>query len=275
MLILLIWVNFAQKFRLMEFITNTDAIMALLTLTFLEVILGVDNIIFISIAANKVETHIRKKAVNWGLFFAMFLRIVLLLGISVVIAAQKPIFSFDWWLFSGQFSGQSLILLGGGIFLIYKSTTEIHHKIEGEESKKEAATEKKRKVTLSNAITQIMLINIVFSIDSILTAIGMTNNIPNSLPIMVISVILSMVIMMLFANNVSNFVNKHPSIQMLGLSFLILIGFMLVLESGHLANFAVGGTHIGGIPKGYLYFAIAFSFGVELLNMRMRKKSIQ
>ncbi|MCC6721635.1 MAG: TerC family protein [Bacteroidia bacterium] len=257
----------------MEFITNTDAIMALITLTFLEVILGVDNIIFISIAANKVDPHIRKKAVNWGLFFAMFLRIIFLLGISLIIAAQKPIFSFDWGMFSGQFSGQSLILLVGGIFLIYKSTTEIHHKIEGEEDKQGAKEEKKRKVTLSAAITQIMLINIVFSIDSILTAIGMTNNIPNSLSIMVISVILSMVIMMLFANQVSNFVNKHPTIQMLGLSFLILIGFMLILESGHLANFAVAGNHIGGIPKGYLYFAIAFSFGVELLNMRMRKKN--
>lgn len=257
----------------MDFITNTDAVMALLTLTFLEVILGVDNIIFISIAANKVDSHVRKKAINWGLFFAMFLRIILLLGISVVIAAQKPLFSINWWLISGQFSGQSLILLGGGLFLIYKSTVEIHHKIEGEESKKEASEEKKRKVTLSNAITQIMLINIVFSIDSILTAIGMTNNIPNSLSIMVISVILSMVIMMLFANQVSNFVNKHPTIQMLGLSFLILIGFMLVLESGHLANFSIAGNHIGGIPKGYLYFAIAFSFGVEILNMRMRRKN--
>ncbi|NUM31310.1 MAG: TerC family protein [Bacteroidetes bacterium] len=259
----------------MEFITNTDAIMALLTLTFLEVILGVDNIIFISIAANKVEQNVRKKAINWGLFFAMFLRIIMLLGISVIIAAQKPIISFDWGLVSGQFSGQSLILLAGGIFLIYKSTVEIHHKIEGDEGNKQAVNEKKRKVSLSNAITQIMLINIVFSIDSILTAIGMTNNIPNSLAIMVISVILSMIIMMLFASQVSNFVNNHPSIQMLGLSFLILIGFMLVLESGHLANFSVGGTHIGGIPKGYLYFAIAFSFGVELLNMRMRKKSLK
>lgn len=255
----------------MDFVTNTDAIMALLTLTFLEIILGVDNIIFISIAANKVDVSQRKKAVNWGLFFAMFLRIILLLGISYVIAAQKPLFEIDWWIFDGKFSGQSLVLILGGIFLIYKSTSEIHHKIEGEEGKTEAQKENKRKLTFSNAVSQIMLINIVFSIDSILTAIGMTNGISNALPIMIISVILSMIIMMLFANQVSNFVNKHPTVQMLGLSFLILIGFMLILEGGHLAEFSVAESEIGSIPKGYLYFAIAFSFGVELLNMRLRK----
>lgn len=257
----------------MDFVTNTDAIMALLTLTFLEIVLGVDNIIFISIAANKVEVSKRKKAINWGLFFAMFLRIILLLGISYVIAAQKPLFEINWWIFSGNFSGQSIILLLGGIFLIYKSTSEIHHKIEGEEGKSEAQKENKRKLTFSNAVSQIMLINIVFSIDSILTAIGMTNGINNALPIMIVSVVLSMIIMMLFANQVSNFVNKHPTIQMLGLSFLILIGFMLILEGGHLANFTVSGSEIGSIPKGYLYFAIAFSFGVELLNMRLRKNA--
>jgi len=255
----------------MDFVTNTDAIMALLTLTFLEIILGVDNIIFISIAANKVDVSQRKKAINWGLFFAMFLRIILLLGISYVIAAQKPLFQIDWWIFNGKFSGQSLVLILGGIFLIYKSTSEIHHKIEGDEGKTEAQKENKRKLTFSNAVSQIMLINIVFSIDSILTAIGMTNGVNNALPIMIISVILSMIIMMLFANQVSNFVNKHPTVQMLGLSFLILIGFMLILEGGHLAHFNVANSEIGSIPKGYLYFAIAFSFGVELLNMRLRK----
>lgn len=255
----------------MDFISNADALMALLTLTFLEIVLGVDNIIFISIAASKVNVSERKKAINWGLFFAMFLRIILLLGISFVIAAQKPLFSVNWWIFEGYFSGQSLILIFGGLFLIYKSTSEIHHKIEGEENKTEAQKEKKRKLTLSNAITQIMLINIVFSIDSILTAIGMTNGIKGALPIMVISVVLSMIIMMVFAAQVSNFVNKHPTVQMLGLSFLILIGFMLILEGGNLADFTVAKNHIGSIPKGYLYFAIAFSFGVELLNMRMRR----
>lgn len=163
----------------------------------MEIILGVDNIIFISIAANKVDVHHRKKAINWGLFFAMALRIILLLGISVVIAAQKPLVNINWSIFEGHFSAQSIVLILGGIFLIYKSTSEIHHKIEGEENKTEAQKEKKRKLTLSNAITQIMLINVVFSIDSILTAIGMTNGINDALPIMVISVVLSMIIMML------------------------------------------------------------------------------
>ncbi len=255
----------------MDFVTNTDVIMALLTLTFLEIILGVDNIIFISIAANKVEASQRKRAVNYGLFLAMFLRVILLLGLSFVIAAQKPLVNIHWWIFEGHFSLQSLFLIVGGLFLIYKSTSEIHHKIEGEESDSEAKKEKKRKLTLTNAITQIMLINVVFSIDSILTAIGMTNGIPYALPIMIISVLLSMVIMMAFASAVSSFVNKHPTIQMLGLSFLILIGFMLILEGGHLGHFSVAGNNIGAIPKGYLYFAIAFSFGVELLNMRMRR----
>jgi len=257
----------------MDFLNNTDAIMALLTLTFLEIILGVDNIIFISIAANKVDISYRKKAVNWGLFFAMALRIILLLGISVVIAANKPFFHFEWWIFEGHPSGQSLILFLGGLFLIYKSTSEIHHKIEGDNDTSKESKEKRRKTTLANAVTQIMLINVVFSIDSILTAIGMTNGINNAVPIMIVSVVLSMVIMMVFANQVSVFVNKNPTIQMLGLSFLILIGFMLILEGGHLADFSVAGSHIGSIPKGYLYFAIAFSFGVELLNMRMRKNA--
>lgn len=256
----------------MDFLSSTDAIMALLTLTFLEIVLGVDNIIFISIAANKVDKEQRKKATNWGLFFAMFLRIILLLGISVVIAAHKPFFSFQWFLFEGHFSGQSVILILGGIFLIYKSTIEIHHKLEGDAIGADEKDVKKRKLSLRSAISQIMLINVVFSVDSILTAIGMTNGIVGALPIMIISVVLSMLIMMAFANQVSQFVNKHPTVQMLGLSFLILIGFMLVLEGGHLADFSVAGTHIGNIPKGYLYFAIAFSFGVELLNMRLRKK---
>lgn len=255
----------------MDFFTNTDAIMALLTLTFLEIILGVDNIIFISIAANKVEVSKRKRAVNYGLFFALALRIILLLGISFVIEAEKSLFSFDTDYISGNFSVQSIVLILGGIFLIYKSTSEIHHKVEGSDGSD--GIESKGKLSFSNAVTQIMLINVVFSIDSILTAIGMTNGIPHALPIMIVSVVLSMIIMMLFASQVSGFVNKHPAIQMLGLSFLILIGFMLILEGGHLAEFTVAGNTIGSIPKGYLYFAIAFSFGVELLNMRMRKNT--
>jgi predicted tellurium resistance membrane protein TerC len=247
---------------------NTGVWLSLLTLTFLEIVLGVDNIIFISIAANKLPGHLREKATNIGLFLAMFLRIVLLLGISWLISMQEPWIKFDWgWAHAG-FSGQSLILIGGGVFLLYKSVTEIHHKLENDIA--QGDNQKKSQSTLSSAIVQITLINIVFSFDSILTAVGMTNGLHGALLIMIISVVLSVAIMMLFAAPVGNFVNKHPTIQMLGLSFLILIGFMLILEGGHLAHLTINESVIGAVPKGYLYFAIAFSLAVEFLNMKLR-----
>jgi predicted tellurium resistance membrane protein TerC len=199
----------------------------------------------------------------------MVFRIVLLLGISVLIAMTAPWISLNWgWLTAG-FSGQSLILIAGGIFLLYKSVSEIHHKLEGEEH---TTDDKGKKTTLSSAIIQITIINIVFSFDSILTAVGMTNGVEGSLIIMIIAVVFSVIIMMLFAVPVGRFVNEHPTIQMLGLAFLILIGFMLIIEGGHLANLSILGSHIGAVPKGYLYFAIAFSLLVEFLNMRLRKK---
>lgn len=242
--------------------------LSLLTLTFLEIVLGVDNIIFISISSNKLPPEQRKKATNIGLFLAMFLRIALLFGISWLISMQEPWIAFDWgWAHAG-FSGQSLILIGGGIFLLYKSVSEIHHKLEDDMGHDD---DEKKKSTLSSAIVQITLINIVFSFDSILTAVGMTNGLYGALVIMVISVVLSVGIMMAFANPVGNFVNKHPTIQMLGLSFLILIGFMLILEGGHLAHLTINDSVIGAVPKGYLYFAIAFSLVVEFLNMKLRK----
>jgi len=241
--------------------------LSLLTLTFLEIVLGVDNIIFISIAAGKLPKHLQKKATNIGLFLAMFLRIVLLLGISVLIAMSEPWLKFDYSWMSGGFSGQSIILILGGVFLLYKSVTEIHHKLEDTEEHKSKDGGKK-KATLSSAIVQITLINIVFSFDSILTAVGMTNGVYGALVIMVVAVVVSVLIMMLFANPVGNFVNKHPTIQMLGLSFLILIGFMLILEGAHLAHFTFFGSEVGAVPKGYLYFAIAFSLIVEFLNMK-------
>ncbi|MEN0050511.1 MAG: TerC family protein [Bacteroidota bacterium] len=252
--------------------------MSLLTLTFLEIVLGIDNIIFISIAANKLPKDQQKKATNIGLILAMVMRIALLFGISALVALNKPIealtFHADW--FEGGFSGQSLILLAGGIFLLYKSTTEIHHKLEGPDHSEET-TGSKVKATLQSAIIQITIINIVFSFDSILTAVGMTNGLDGALAIMVIAVVISVLIMMLFAVPVGRFVNKHPTIQMLGLAFLILIGFMLIAEAAHLAHLKVFGSEIGAVPKGYLYFAIAFSLGVEFLNMRLRKnrKTVQ
>lgn len=253
----------------MEIFLQADTWGALVTLTFLEIVLGIDNIIFISIAANKLPESEQKKATNIGLFLAMILRVVLLFGISLLIAMNAPLFHVELSWFNAGITGQSLILFAGGLFLLFKSTKEIHHKVEGpEENPKDAGT--KKKYSLSQAIVQITLINIVFSFDSILTAVGMTNGVEGAMIIMVTSVILSMIIMMLFANPVGKFVNKHPTIQMLGLSFLILIGFMLIAEAAHLSHAKLFGEAIGTIPKGYLYFAITFSLGVEMLNMKMR-----
>lgn len=249
--------------------TSTEVWMSLLTLTFLEIVLGVDNIIFISIAAGKLPPNLQRKATNIGLFLAMFLRIALLFGISVLIAMSNPWIHLDWgWLKAG-FSGQSLILIAGGIFLLYKSVTEIHHKLE---YSPDFETNEQSQSNLRSAILQITVINIVFSFDSILTAVGMTNGLTGALLIMILAVVASVAIMMIFANPVGQFVNRHPTIQMLGLAFLILIGFMLIIEGAHLAHFSVNGNNIGAVPKGYLYFAIAFSLLVEFLNMRLRKK---
>jgi predicted tellurium resistance membrane protein TerC len=243
--------------------------MSLLTLTFLEIVLGVDNIIFISIAAGKIPEKDRKKATNIGLILAMVMRIVLLFGISILIGMSAAWINVDWGWFKAGFSGQSLILIAGGLFLLYKSVTEIHHKLEGDSH--ENATGKSNG-TFKSAIVQITIINIVFSFDSILTAVGMTNGLEGALIIMIIAVVFSVIIMMLFAVPVGNFVNKHPTIQMLGLSFLILIGFMLIIEGGHLAHLSILDNEIGAVPKGYLYFAISFSLLVEFLNMKLRKK---
>lgn len=255
----------------MEIFLNPNAWVALLTLTFLEIVLGIDNIIFISITTGKLPEEQRKKATKLGMFLAMFMRIVLLLGISVLIAMKEPWLSFNYDWFSAQISGQSIILLLGGLFLMYKSTHEIHEKVdqkgqEEKEIKTSAAT------SFSKVILQIIMIDLVFSFDSILTAVGMTNGIEGALYIMIAAVIISVLIMMQFAVPVGNFVNKHPSIQILGLSFLILIGFMLITESAHLANASFFGNHVESVPKGYLYFAIAFSLLVEVLNMKATKK---
>ncbi|TMM57454.1 TerC family protein [Maribacter algarum] len=257
-----------------EIFASPDAWVALLTLTFLEIVLGIDNIIFISIAAGKLEPSQRKKATNIGLVLAMVMRIVLLFGITWLVAAKKPFWVFDMGWISGGVSWQSLILFAGGLFLLYKSTREIHEKVE-DRGHDEREVTKARGNTLTKAILQITVINIVFSFDSILTAIGMTNGIspnPNdALILMIVAVVISVIIMMLFANPVGEFVNKHPSIQILGLSFLILIGFMLVAEAAHLGHVVAFGQEVGTVPKGYLYFAIAFSLLVEFFNMRMEK----
>ncbi|QJD77315.1 TerC family protein [Spirosoma rhododendri] len=244
---------------------TAESIISLLTLTFLEIVLGIDNIIFISIAANKLVPQDQGKARNIGLILAMAFRLALLTVISVVISLSKPFTHIDAGWFKADLTGQSLILFGGGLFLLYKATSEIHHKLEGGEEDTASAT--KGKATVSSVVTQIAITNIVFSIDSILTAIGLTQNVS----IMMIAVVLSIGIMMFFAGPVGKFVNEHPTIQMLGLAFLIMIGFMLVAEGAHLSDVAFFNQHVGEVPKGYLYFAIAFSLLVEFLNIRLRK----
>ena len=256
----------------MEIFLSLDAWVALLTLTFLEIVLGIDNIIFISIVTGKLPEEKRKKATRIGLFLAMFMRIALLFGITLLIAMKAPFFSVDWGWFKASFTGQAVILLVGGIFLIYKSTKEIHEKVDhkGEE---ELALKPSAAKTFGSVLFQILMIDIIFSVDSILTAVGMTNGVNGALTIMITAVVISVGVMMLFAVPVGNFVNKNPSIQILGLAFLILIGFMLTTESMHLSHAVLAGEEIGAVPKGYLYFAIAFSLGVEFLNMKMRKKN--
>jgi len=259
---------------MLDFFLTSDAIIALLTLTFLEIILGIDNIVFISIAANKLPKNQRGKATNIGLALAMLQRIVLLFFVSFLTALKEPFYQINTnWLEVGV-SWQAIILLVGGLFLIYKSTSEIREKVEAPSFDENNIKEKKIN-SLSQAITQILIIDFIFSIDSILTAVGMTNGLhPNSnytLVLMVIAVVISIGIMIGFANPIRKFIDLHPSIQMLGLAFLILIGFMLITEAAHLSDTTFFGKTVGAIPKGYLYFAIAFSLFVEFLNYRIKK----
>lgn len=249
--------------------SHPDIWLSLLTLTFLEVILGIDNIIFISILSGRVAPEKRPAVMRTGLLLAMVFRIILLFGISWLVALTEPMFSLDFIGIKAGFTGQALVLIAGGIFLLYKSTTEIGHKLEGKES--EVAGGKAVKTTVAALMVQIVLIDIVFSFDSILTAVGMTSGLNGALWVMVISVMIAIFVMMAFAVPVGKFVNEHPTIQMLALAFLILIGFMLITEGAHHSHMTIGGEEVGAVPKGYLYFAIAFSLLVEFLNMRMRK----
>ena len=224
--------------------------MALATLTLLELVLGIDNIIFISILVSKLPRDKQEMARRIGLFMAMFLRIALLLLLSYIIGLVEPLFS----VMDQAFSGRDLILLAGGLFLIWKSTAEIHQSLEGEDE--DHATNIKPKVNLIATIVQIIIIDLVFSLDSIITAVGMVDDVR----IMIAAVVISLGLMMLFARAIGEFVEAHPSIKMLALSFLVVVGVVLVAEGlGH------------HVPKGYIYFAMAFSFGVELLNIRFRK----
>ena len=258
-----------------EFLLSADAIMALLTLTFLEIILGIDNIVFISLAANKLPEGKRSRVTNIGLFLAMFQRIVLLFFVSFLIGLKKPFYIMEYTWVHIEFSWQAVILFVGGLFLIYKSTSEMQEKIK-EPEHDEANVKSKKINTVSQAIIQILIIDFIFSVDSILTAVGMTNGLhPNhnyALILMIIAVVISIIIMITFANPIRKFIDSHLSIQILAFAFLILIGFMLITEAAHLSHTAIFDQTVGAIPKGYLYFAIAFSLFVEFLNYKATKK---
>jgi predicted tellurium resistance membrane protein TerC len=239
----------------LEWITDPQSLIALLTLTVLEVVLGIDNIVFISILSGKLPKETQNKARLVGLSLAMLTRIALLFSITWVMQLTKPWFE----IFNSEISGRDIILIAGGLFLLGKSTFEIHEKLEGEEGHSSV----KVKPSFRNVIIQIILLDIVFSLDSVITAVGMADNII----IMIIAVVIAVAFMMFFARPISNFVEKHPTVKMLALSFLILIGVSLIAEGLD--------QHI---PKGYIYFAMAFSVFVEMLNLKMkagRKSPVQ
>lgn len=234
----------------MDWITNPELWIAFLTLCALEIVLGIDNVIFISILAGKLPVHQRDRARLVGLGLAMLMRILLLLSISWIAGLTKP------WLtvFGHGFSGRDLILVLGGLFLLAKSTHEIHGKLEGEDGQAAGAAA----ASFAAVLVQIMLLDIVFSLDSVITAVGMVNNIP----VMIGAVVISVIFMMFFSGSISRFVDRHPTIKMLALSFLLLIGVTLIADGF--------GQHIS---KGYIYFAMGFSVFVEMLNLKLRKKT--
>ena len=244
----------------MELLANPEIWISLITLTALEIVLGIDNIIFISIMASKLPANKQKKARQLGLALAMITRVLLLLSLSWIMNLTSPLFNMGEWIaltdaeLLKQFtiSGRDLILIIGGLFLIYKSTTEIHDKLEGADHQAET----RAVITFTGVIVQILLLDIVFSLDSVITAVGMADYIQ----VMIAAVIIAVLVMMLSAGGISDFVNKHPTVKMLALSFLLLIGVSLLAEGFD--------QHI---PKGYIYFAMAFSVLVEMLNLKMNK----
>ena len=230
---------------------TADGLIALVTLSVLEVVLGIDNVIFISILAGKLPLEQQEKARRIGLMAAMGMRILLLMSIAWIVRLTQPLFTLP--VIDHPVSGRDLILIVGGLFLLYKATHEIHDKLEGEQGHVKARVA----ATLSAVITQIMLLDIVFSLDSVITAVGMADD----LAIMVTAVVIAVAIMMFAAGPVSNFVDAHPTVKVLALSFLLLIGVSLIADGF--------GVHI---PKGYIYFAMGFSIFVEVINLRMAKK---
>jgi predicted tellurium resistance membrane protein TerC len=237
---------------MIEILLDPQIWIAFLTLTALELVLGIDNIIFISIIVDKLPQEKREIARKLGLFFAMFMRIGLLLVLSWIIGLTEPALT----LFGHGISGRDLILIAGGLFLIWKSTMEVHQLLEGEEGEQSS----KVASTFTGVILQIIVIDLVFSLDSIITAVGMVREVG----VMIAAVVASVGLMMLFATAIGRFVSDHPTIKMLALSFLVVVGVVLIVDGfGH------------HVPKGYIYFAMAFSVSVEMLNIRMRKKAVR
>jgi predicted tellurium resistance membrane protein TerC len=234
----------------MEELLTTEGIVSLLTLTFLEIVLGIDNIVFISITSGRLPQNDQKKARTIGILLALLVRIALLLTISWIIGLKDPFITVN----NFELSFRDLILIVGGLFLLWKSTSEIHAKLEGEEDNAKNA----KTLTLRGAVFQIILLDIVFSFDSILTAVGLVD----SVLIMIIAIVVALGVMLAFANKISDFIHKHPAMKLLAISFLMMIGLVLVVE----------GLHVH-VPKGYIYFAMAFALAVEVLNMKIRKRS--
>ena len=237
----------------MEWLTNPEIWVALITLTVLEIVLGIDNIIFISIVAGKLPREQQPKARRLGLLLAMFTRILLLLTLSWLVHLTKPFFTIPYW--NHPVSGRDIILFTGGLFLIYKSTHEIHEKMEGDEE--EALADTTGATSFGKVLVSIAILDIVFSLDSVITAVGMVEQVP----VMVAAIVIAVGAMVLAADGISEFVDEHPTVKMLALSFLLLIGLSLVGEGlGH------------HIPKPYIYFSMGFSAFVEFLNLRSKKK---
>jgi predicted tellurium resistance membrane protein TerC len=234
----------------MEWILDPQIWIGLLTLTALEIVLGIDNIVFISILSGKLPAPSRNRARHWGLALAMIMRILLLLSLSWIMGLTRPLFTIVGF----DVTGRALILFFGGLFLLAKSTREIHHRIEGNNDEHGTGA---TRASFSGILVQILLLDIVFSLDSVITAVGMVNEIP----VMIVAVVVAVAVMMIFSGIISDFIQRHPTLKMLALSFLLLIGVNLIGEGL--------GFHI---PKGYTYFAMGFSLGVEMLNLWVRKR---
>ena len=231
-------------------IFSTEIIVSLITLTFLEIVLGIDNIVFISIVSGRLPASEQRKARLIGITLALAGRILLLIAINWIIGLSKPVFNINDF----AVSYRDIILIAGGLFLVGKSTSEIHARLEGQDE----SAKNVKKVTLRSAIIQILILDIVFSLDSIITAIGLVDNVV----VIVIAIVISLAVMLLFSKRISDFINQHPAMKILAISFLIMIGTVLIIE----------GLHVH-VPKGYIYVSMAFALGIELLNMRINKKT--